>query len=109
MVVTILILCVWLELSNFVKNYERKKYGKNNINTKIYLFSTIFDTIVLKMVGKLDFLKSIIQHNNIDCMKKYIKEKIRKNIYAKGKIYKKINKIKNYVKIFTTWKINKKG
>ena len=41
------------------------------------------------MVGKLDFLKSIIQHNNIDCMKKYIKEKIRKNIYAKGKIYKK--------------------
>ncbi len=54
------------------------------------------------MVGKLDFLKSIIQHNNIDCMKKYIKEKIRKNIYAKGKIYKKINKIKNYVKIFTT-------
>ncbi len=43
------------------------------------------------MVGKLDFLKSIIQHNNIDCMKKYIKEKIRKNIYAKSKTYKKIS------------------
>lgn len=43
------------------------------------------------MVGKLAFLKSIIQHNNIDCMKKYIKEKIGKNIYAKGKTYKKIS------------------
>ena len=43
------------------------------------------------MVGKLAFLKSIIQHNNIDCMKKYIKEKIAKNIYAKGKTYKKIS------------------
>ena len=83
MVVTILILCVWLELSNFVKNYERKKYGKNNINTKIYLFPTIFDTIVLKMVGKLDFLKSIIQHNNIDCMKKYIKKLIKSRITSK--------------------------